>query len=97
MILSLISLLVAGMVTATPGKAVLTEGQTSMLTYGFSDPDPVANPGQLQYPYFRFDAYDSAGKPREWKTVVLENDWISVTVFPEIGGKVWGEIGRAHV
>ena len=82
------------MVTATPGKAVLTEGQTSMLTYGFSDPDPVANPGQLQYPYFRFDAYDSAGKPREWKTVVLENDWISVTVFPEIGGKVWGAIDK---
>ena len=70
--------------------ATINESMTTMLTYGFSDPDPVANPNHLQYPYFRFDGYESVGKNKEWKTVVLENDWIKVTVFPEIGGKVWG-------
>ncbi|MBR4756024.1 MAG: DUF5107 domain-containing protein [Bacteroidales bacterium] len=75
---------------AAQQKARLTEGRTTMLTYGFSDPDPVANPNQLQYPYFRFDGYEAVGKDKEWKTVILENDWIKVTVFPEIGGKVWG-------
>lgn len=80
----------------SPRKAVLTEGKTSMLTYGYSDPNPVANPNLQQYPYFRFDGYESVGTPREWKTVVLENDWISVTVFPEIGGKVWGAIDKTR-
>ena len=39
--------------TAAPGKARLTEGKTTMQTYGFSDPNQVANPDLLQYPYFR--------------------------------------------
>ena len=80
--------------TAAPGKARLTEGKTTMQTYGFSDPNPVANPDLLQYPYFRFDGYAVKSEPKEWKPVVLENDWISVTVFPEIGGKVWGAVDK---
>jgi len=86
--------LVAGTLSANQRKATLTEGRTSMLTYGFSDPSPIANPNQLQYPYFRFDGYATKGSQKEWKTVVMENDWISVTVFPEIGGKVWGAIDK---
>ena len=94
----ILSLLLAlpTLATASPQKATLTEGKTSMLTYGFSDPNPVANPDLLQYPYFRFDGYESVGKQKEWKTVVMENDWISVTVFPEIGGKVWGAIDKTR-
>ena len=77
-------------------KAVLTEGSTTMLTYDFSDPDPVANPDHLQYPYFRFDGYEATGKQKTWKTVVLENEWIQVTLFPEVGGKVWGAIDKTN-
>lgn len=77
-------------------KARLTEAATSMLTYGFSDPDPVANPGLKHYPYFRFDGYESVGRQKEWKTVVLENEWIQVTLFPEIGGKVWGAVDKTN-
>ena len=88
--------MMAGQLIASPGKATLTEGKTSMLTYGFSDPNPVANPDLQQYPYFRFDGYESVGKQKEWKTVVMENDWISVTVFPEVGGKVWGAIDKTR-
>ena len=95
-LLSLALILLASALDAGPRKAVLTEGKTSMLTYDFSDPNPVANPDLLQYPYFRFDGYESAGKQKEWKTVVLENEWISVTVFPEIGGKVWGAIDKTR-
>ena len=92
----ILACLTASFLGAAPGKAVLTEGKTSMLTYDFSDPNPVANPDLLQYPYFRFDAYESVGKQKEWKTVVMENDWISVTVFPEVGGKVWGAIDKTR-
>ena len=52
--------------TAAPGKARLTEGKTTMQTYGFSDPNPVANPDLLQYPYFRFDGYAVKSEPKEW-------------------------------
>lgn len=92
----MLACLAAGVLSAAPGKATLTEGKTSMLTYDFSDPNPVANPNQTQYPYFRFDGYESVGKNKEWKTVVMENDWVSVTVFPEIGGKVWGAIDKTR-
>lgn len=95
-LLTILAVSLALSASGAPGKATLTEGKTSMLTYGFSDPNPVANPDQLQYPYFRFDGYESVGTPREWKTVVLENDWISVTVFPEIGGKVWGAVDKKN-
>ena len=69
----MLACLAAGVLSAAPGKATLTEGKTSMLTYDFSDPNPVANPNQTQYPYFRFDGYESVGKNKEWKTVVMEN------------------------
>ena len=48
----MLACLAAGLLSAAPGKATLTEGKTSMLTYDFSDPNPVANPNQNQYPYF---------------------------------------------
>ncbi|MBQ9548009.1 MAG: DUF5107 domain-containing protein [Bacteroidales bacterium] len=81
---------------ASQGRATLTKGKTSMLTYGFSDPDPVANPNLLQYPYFRFDGFATCGVQKEWDTVTLENEWISVTVFPQIGGKVWGATDKTR-
>jgi tetratricopeptide (TPR) repeat protein len=92
----MLACVMAGALAAAPGKATLKEGKTTMLTYGFSDPDPVANPDLTQYPYFRFDGFESVGKDKEWTTVLLENDWISVTVFPEIGGKVWGAVDKTR-
>ncbi len=75
-------------------KAVVTESQASMTTYGFGDPNPVANPLASFYPYWRFDQFDSKGVEKTWKTVTLENDYIRVTLFPEIGGKVWGAVDK---
>ena len=93
-----LGLTLAGLLSYSPafGKATLKEGKTSMLTYGFSDPDPVANPDLLQYPYFRFDGFETKGAQKQWDTVTLENDWISVTVFPQIGGKVWGATDKTR-
>ena len=71
-------------------KAIIREQSKSMVSYPFSDPSPVAAPSNLYYPYFRFDGFAAKGVNKEWKTVLLENDFIKVTMFPEIGGKVWG-------
>ena len=75
-------------------RAKIYEEKRSMLTYPFSQPDPVAEMGRI-YPYFRFDGYTSQGAPRDWTMVVLENDYIKVFVAPEIGGKIWGAVEQA--
>jgi|GEM_PF-494181 len=67
----------------------IQETTKSLKTYPFSDPDPVAQPGRV-YPYFRFDGYTDQGAMQNWKFVELENQFIKVSVTPEIGGKIWG-------
>jgi tetratricopeptide (TPR) repeat protein len=66
-----------------------------LTTYPYGDPDPVPRPENLFYPYFKFDGYARTGQPRQWKTVTLENDYIRVTVIPDIGGKVWGAVEKS--
>ncbi len=77
-------------------KATIIESVTTMKTYGFSDPDPIANPDNKYYPYWRFSQYDNISKDKQWKTVTLENDYIKVTMFPEIGGKIWGALDKTR-
>src|SRR5690606_38745269 len=70
-------------------QATIREFDTTMLTYGFSDPNPIPRTERI-YPYFTFDEYESEGVPKTWKIVELENDYIRVQLTPEIGGKIWG-------
>ena len=82
---------------ATPAnaqEATLREVDKPMKSYLFSDPSPVANPTTLYYPYFRFDGFSDQGVRKEWKTVELENDYICLTLYPEVGGKVWGAVDK---
>ncbi|WP_418360760.1 DUF5107 domain-containing protein [Sphingobacterium detergens] len=68
--------------------ARISEIKKRYTTYPFSDPDPIASAQKL-YPYFRFDGFTNTSIEKEWKTVILENDYIRVQVMPEIGGKIW--------
>jgi Tfp pilus assembly protein PilF len=58
-------------------------------TYPFSDPDPVPKPGSKIYPYFRFDGFTDKPVKKEWKVIELENEFIKITILPEVGGKIW--------
>jgi tetratricopeptide (TPR) repeat protein len=69
-------------------QAVIKEVERPMTTYPYSDPDPVARPGRV-YPYFRFDGFTNTSEIRNWKMVELENEYIRLSIMPEIGGKVW--------
>lgn len=75
-------------------QATVTETVETVKTYPFSDPDPVADPSDLFYPYFRFDGFSAKGTDKQWKVVSLENDYIKLTLFPEIGGKIWGAVDK---
>jgi len=87
--------------TAVFGQnATINEENQLIKTYPFSDPSPIpslAMNSQLSlfYPYFAFDGYTDIGTPEEWKVVTMENDYISVTVLPEVGGKVMGAIEKS--
>lgn len=80
--------------TAYGQQATVKEEYTDFAVYPFSEPNPVARPGNI-YPYFRFDGYTSVPVPQKVKMVVLENRWIKVWIAPGIGGKVWGALNKA--
>lgn len=75
-------------------QATVKETVQNVVTYPFSDPNPVARPEETIYPYFHFDGYSSKGTTQPWKVVTLENDYIEVTLLPDMGGKVWGAIDK---
>lgn len=77
------------------GKASVKEVKRAMPTYMFSDPDPVAKPESSYYPYFRFDGYSEKPVLKEWNVVEMENDYIKLSIFPEIGGKIWGAVEKS--
>lgn len=78
----------------TAQTAKISEEIIEFKTYLFSDPNPVPEINRI-YPYFYFNGYTNKSVNKQWKMVVLENDYIKVFVCPEIGGKVWGAIEKS--
>lgn len=78
-------------------EASITEEQVSFTTYPFSDPSPVPSLAYKPdiYPYFKFEGYSVDPVNKEWNQVTLENEYIKVTIMPEIGGRVWGAVEKS--
>lgn len=91
-ILWTISLLIAHF--AFSQKATYTETEMSLMTYPFSEPNPVPETGYI-YPYFKFNGYAARGEMQKHKMVILENDYIKLWITPEIGGKIWGAVEKS--
>ena len=75
--------------------ASIKEYNKTFTTYPFSDPDPVANPSALIYPYFRYDGFTDKPIQKDWKIVELENAYIKLTILPEVGGKIWDAVEKS--
>ena len=82
-------LLALGVIGDTFGAAAVRQGTMRVKTYPFGDPDPVPATAETRYPYFRYDGSSVEGREADWRFVTLENDRLSVTLLPQIGGKVW--------
>jgi tetratricopeptide (TPR) repeat protein len=76
------------------GRATVREYKKVIRTYPFSDPNPIPVVGRI-YPYFRYDGYTDTPVDREWTVVELENDFLKVTILPEVGGKIWSAIEKS--
>ena len=63
------------------------------VTYPYSDPNPIPVFGKI-YPYFRFDGYTMQSVKTKHKVVILENDYLRIKIFPEIGGKIWSVVDK---
>jgi len=82
-----------------PGqKAKVTVETRDILTYPYSDPNPVpilAEGRDEIFPYYSYNGYSIKGEMQKWKVIKLENDYIEVYVMPTDGGKVWGAIEKS--
>lgn len=86
---------VSQFVVAQNNAATIKEYKKVFTTYPFSDPDPIPKPDSKVYPYFRFDGFTDKPIQKEWKVIELENDYIKLTILPEVGGKVWSAIEKS--
>lgn len=75
--------------------STIIEFEKKIKTYPYSDPDPIPQPEGYFYPYFRFDEFSQQGVDQSWKVIELENKYIRVSVFPQIGGKIWGAVEKS--
>ena len=82
---------------STAQEARVTQQATVFETYSFSDPNPVPSLAYKPniYPYFTFDGYSVKSQNKEWNLITLENEFLKVTVMPEIGGRIWGAIEKS--
>ncbi len=78
-------------------QATIKEEERVFKTYEFSDPDPIPilSENPKIYPYFKYEGYTHTPKDSLWKVVTLENEYIQVSVLPQVGGKVWGAIEKS--
>ncbi len=79
-------------------KASITLESRDILTYSYSDPNPVpilTDRRDEIFPYHSFNGYSVKGAMQKWNVVKLENDYIQVWVLPSDGGKVWGAIEKS--
>lgn len=65
-------------------------------TYGYEAGFQPTNPDENIYPYPRlnFDLV-SPPTPRTYQAVVLENGFVSITILPELGGRIYRWIDKA--
>lgn len=75
-------------------NSIIREYNKSLTTYPYSDPNPIPSFSNI-YPYFRFDGFTNKPVKKEWKVVEMENDFIKLTVLPEVGGKIWSAIEKS--
>jgi len=73
---------------AQNNPATVKEYKKVFTTYPFADPDPIPKPDSKIYPYYRFDGFTDTPIQKEWNVVELENDYIKITILPEVGGKI---------
>lgn len=77
-----------------PGEARIYATQVALPTYPLERYRSVAFDPVYRWPYFRFDRerFRQEAPPaeiRHYQLLVLENEYLEVTILPELGGRIW--------
>lgn len=91
--LFVILFLFLSMLTFGQNKTEIREYESNYVTYPYSDANPIPVFGKI-YPYFRYEGFTTQSEKKAWKIVELENDFLKIMIFPEIGGKIWSVVDK---
>lgn len=78
-----------------PGAVRVWEGTLTLPTYDEGPPDPnppfdnLLPPGRPNYPYTIRDALTDVRRPRAWRALFLENEYLRCSVLPDLGGHLY--------
>ncbi|QEM10898.1 DUF5107 domain-containing protein [Mucilaginibacter rubeus] len=89
-----VCLCIGGLKAFAQQTASIREYTKAITTYPFSDPNPIPAFTNI-YPYFRYDGFTDKPVQKEWKIVELENEYIRLTILPQIGGKIWSAVEKS--
>lgn len=90
---SVVWFLAACQISVAQQTATIRESSREFKTYSFSNPDPTP-PSKTIYPYYRFNGFTNQAVQKTWKTIELENQFLKITILPEIGGKIWDAVDK---
>ena len=79
-----------------PAAPWVYETTVTILTYGYEQGLQATQPDDPVYPYPRLD-FSQVGAPalQAYQAIVLENGYVSVTILPELGGRVYRWVDKA--
>ena len=81
---------------AGPATPRVYESSVTILTYGYELGFQETGPEDPVYPYPRMDlAQVGPPTPRTYQALVLENDYVALTILPEMGGRIYRWVDKA--
>jgi uncharacterized repeat protein (TIGR01451 family) len=79
-----------------PGTTAFQTATLAIPTYPYSQCLEIRSDGPYTYPWLDWSCYGSpTPSPRSYTLLVLENDYLRVTLLPELGGRVYQLIYKA--
>jgi len=83
-------------VVVPAGPVFVYETTLTVSTYGYEAAFRMTEPDDAVYPYPRLIPEQVApAEPKEYTAIVLENDYVALTLLPELGGRVYRWVDKA--
>ena len=73
-------------------RVTISEGQLTLPTYELGEREtspPFFSRGLYPYASFRLSSQPSAPRPVTYRAIFLENEYLKLTLVPELGGRIW--------
>jgi hypothetical protein len=78
------------------GPVKAYETSLTLQTYGYERALIPTEPDDAIYPYPRLDPEQvTPAEPQAYRAIVLENDYVALTILPELGGRIYRWIDKA--